>query len=96
MIDLYKAYLVDIESIGARYSTANTFYMTVVSALLGVLAFADGSKPLAEVRVELVVVIAVLAIVICWISRAIATRSAELASVAYPALNSEWLRMNRR
>jgi hypothetical protein len=67
MIDLYKAYLADIESIGSRYSTANTFYMTVVSALLGVIAFADGSKPFGSLRVELVIAIALFAIVICWI-----------------------------
>lgn len=69
MMDLYKAYLSDLSSIGARYSTANSFYMTVVSALLGVLALIQANKPFSDMRVEIVVTVAAFAVVICWIWR---------------------------
>jgi hypothetical protein len=69
MMDLYKAYLSDLGSVGARYSTANSFYMTVVTALLGVLALIQANKPFSDMRVEIVVTVAAFAVVICWIWR---------------------------
>ncbi len=69
MIELYKAYLNDVASIGSRYTTANSFYMSVVAALLGVLALAEANKPFSDMRVEIIVVVAIFAIIICWIWR---------------------------
>ena len=69
MIDIYKAYLADLESIGVRYASANAYYMTVVSALLGVLVFAEGKKALSDMRLEIVLSVCVFSMLICWIWR---------------------------
>jgi hypothetical protein len=37
-MDQYKAYLADLGNVGSRYATANGFYLSIISALLGVLA----------------------------------------------------------
>jgi hypothetical protein len=39
LIEQYKAYLADVGNIGSRYTTAQSFYLSVVSALIGVVAF---------------------------------------------------------
>jgi len=67
VIELYKAYVADLGNIGSRYATANSFYMTVVTALLGVLALAESSKPFADMRVEIIVCVSIAGIILCWI-----------------------------
>jgi hypothetical protein len=67
MIDLYKAYIGDLGNIGSRYATSNGFYLSVITALVGVLALSEGKKPLADMRAELVVGISLVAVVVCWI-----------------------------
>ena len=48
LLDQYKAYMGDLSSIGTRYTTAQTYYWTIVSALIAVLAIKDYPKPVAE------------------------------------------------
>jgi len=69
MEELYKAYLNDVGNVGSRYATANAFYLAVVSALLSVLALAEANKPLSELRLEILITVAVFAILVCWIWR---------------------------
>ncbi len=38
-LDQYKAYMTDVGNIGSRYTTAQTFYLSVVSALIGIVTF---------------------------------------------------------
>jgi hypothetical protein len=46
----YNAYLSDLSSLGGRYMACNTFYLAVVSALLGLLSLkADGAAQLSQV-----------------------------------------------
>ena len=52
---------------GTRYATANGFYLSIVSALVGVLAFTESGKPLAQVDLVLVLTVSAFAIVICTI-----------------------------
>jgi hypothetical protein len=40
IVEQYKAYVADVGNIGSRYATAQTFYLSVVSALIAVVAFA--------------------------------------------------------
>jgi len=39
LVEQYKAYLADLSNVGMRYTSAQSFYFTMVSALFGVLAF---------------------------------------------------------
>ena len=39
----YNAYMADLGNIGSRYSTSQTFYMSVVTGLVAVIAFAKDS-----------------------------------------------------
>src|SRR5256886_12907184 len=65
LLEQYKALIGDVGNIGTRYATANGFYLSIVSALLGVVAFTESGKPLAQVDLVLVLTVAVFAIVIC-------------------------------
>jgi hypothetical protein len=40
VVEQYKAYVVDLGNIGSRYATTQTFYLSVVSGLIAVVAFA--------------------------------------------------------
>jgi len=43
----YNAYMADLGNVGSRYSTSQTFYMSVVSGLVAVVTFAKDS-PFSE------------------------------------------------
>jgi hypothetical protein len=47
VLEQYKSLVDDVGNIGTRYATANGFYLSVVTALLGVLAYTGTGKPLA-------------------------------------------------
>ena len=44
LLDQYKQYAGDVANIGTRYTAAQTFYFTLVSALIGVLALKDSGN----------------------------------------------------
>ncbi len=67
LLEQYKALIGDVGNIGTRYATANGFYLSIVSALLGVLAFTESGKPFAQVDLVLVLMVSAFAIVICTI-----------------------------
>ena len=66
-LDQYKSYLLDMSAVGTRYSTANGFYLSVLTALVGILALTEGSKPLGQMRLGVVIGVPLVAISICWI-----------------------------
>jgi hypothetical protein len=66
-LDQYKSYLLDMGGVGTRYSTANGFYLSVLTALVGILALTEGSKPLGQMRLGVVIGVPLVAISICWI-----------------------------
>jgi hypothetical protein len=56
-LEQYKSYLTDLGNVGSRYATANGFYLSAVTALLGVLALTESGKLLSSIpRVTLLVV----------------------------------------
>src|SRR5207247_9473368 len=65
LLEQYKALIGDVGNIGARYATANGFYLSIVLALLGVVAFTESGKPLAQVDLVLVLTVAAFAVVVC-------------------------------
>jgi hypothetical protein len=69
----YQAYLGDLGNIGTRYATSNGFYLSVVTALLGILAYTTTNGAFASSQAYLAVAVPAFAILVCWIwSRTIA------------------------
>jgi hypothetical protein len=64
-LDQYKAYLADLGNVGSRYATANAFYLSVISALLGILALTESTKLLGMVPRSTLWVVCLFASVIC-------------------------------
>lgn len=54
-IEQYKAKLVDLGNLGTRQTAMTTYYVSIVSALLGVLAFKD--RKLSEIDPFIVIII---------------------------------------
>jgi hypothetical protein len=68
-LDQYNAYLGDLGNIGTRYATANGFYVSIVSALLAILALARKAEAFASFDVLLYVVVPIFACLLCMIWR---------------------------
>jgi hypothetical protein len=66
-LDQYKAYLGDLGNIGTRYTTSNGFYLSVVTALLGILAYTTTNGAFASSQAYLAVAVPAFAILVCWI-----------------------------
>ena len=67
ILEQYKSLVGDVGNIGTRYATANGFYLSVLTALLGVLAYVGAGKPIEETNYPIVILVAVFARIICWI-----------------------------
>ena len=68
-LDQYKAYLGDLGNIGTRYTTENGFYVSIISALLAILALAKKGEAFASFDVLLYVVVPIFACLLCMIWR---------------------------
>jgi hypothetical protein len=51
--------------VGVRYATANGFYLSVLTALIGLLAYAGAGKPLEPATCPAIALVCVFAIAIC-------------------------------
>jgi hypothetical protein len=58
----------------------------VLTALVGILALTEGSKPLGQMRPGILICIAVVAIVICWIWAKTISFYSELFSIKFSVL----------
>lgn len=67
MLEQYKIYVADVGNIGTRYAATNVFYLSVITALLTLLALAGADKPLAKIGGVLFFAISFSAILICWV-----------------------------
>lgn len=67
LIEIYKIYITDLGNIGSRYVTSNGFYLSIVSAMLGILAFAKGDELFGKANFVVTVAIPLFGCVICWI-----------------------------
>jgi hypothetical protein len=67
-IEQYKAYLADLGNIGTRYATVQGFYVSVITALLGLLALTETStKLLGKLPTSTLVVVSIFSIVLCFV-----------------------------
>jgi hypothetical protein len=69
ILDQCKAYIGDLGNIGSRYVTAQTFFMSVVSALLGILALRSPNPSAAELTSPIFIAIMLLIAAICIVWR---------------------------
>lgn len=74
VLEQYKAYLGDLGNFGTRYTTANGFYLSVITALLGILALAKTGEVLAGPGAHLGLAVSAFAVLVCMIwSRSMAS-----------------------
>ncbi len=69
LLEQYKALIGDVGNIGVRYATANGFYVSVITALTGVLAYAGTQGPLRMKALVVVILVCYVASVVCRIWR---------------------------
>lgn len=55
MVEQYKAKLTDLGNLGTRQTAMTTYYVSILSALLGVLAFKD--RKLVDIDPAIIIVI---------------------------------------
>ena len=48
IIEQYKAYVVDLGNVAAQLSTIQTFYLSVISGLIAILAFKEANRPIED------------------------------------------------
>jgi len=68
-LEQYKSLVDDVGNVGTRYATANGFYLSVLTALIGVLAYVGTGKDATKQTYFVVLLVAVFAVIICWIWR---------------------------
>jgi len=64
-LEQYKAYLGDLGNIGTRYATVQGFYVSVIAALISVLALSESNKILSQLQTSTLVVVCLFAVVLC-------------------------------
>lgn len=64
-LEQYKAYLADLGNVGSRYATVSGFYVSVISALLGILAVAESSKLFGKLETATLIVVCAFASCLC-------------------------------
>jgi hypothetical protein len=65
LIEQYKAYVTDLGSLGAQIAPTQTFYLTIVSALIAVLAFKEPLRPMREYFAPASIVIFIFILLVC-------------------------------
>lgn len=66
-LEQYKAYLADLGNIGTRYATLQGFYVSVIAALLTLLALADTNKLFFKIETSELIVVCLFSIALCFV-----------------------------
>lgn len=66
-LEQYKAYLQDLSNTDARYTTLNGFHLSIITALLGILALTKPGEGLTDLQPILRVVVPLFAFLLCCI-----------------------------
>lgn len=64
-LEQYKAYLADLGNIGTRYATLQGFYVSVIAALLSLLALSDTGKIFGKIETKELFVVCLFSIALC-------------------------------
>jgi hypothetical protein len=65
ILDQYKSYVGDVGNIGTRYTTSNGFYLSVITALLGILALTKTGEIFEGSRIYLGLAVSAFAVLVC-------------------------------
>jgi len=66
-LEQYKSYLQDLGNIGTRYTTSNGFYLSIITALLGILALTKPGETLMDLQSILRLTVPLFATMVCWV-----------------------------
>lgn len=69
LLEQYKIYIGDLGNIGTRHAQTNTWYVSILSALLVFLSFTSRVGALSDVSTGSQAAVAILGLVICWMWR---------------------------
>jgi hypothetical protein len=67
IVEQYKAYIGDLDSVGMRYSMTQTFYLTIVAALIAVLSFKDSDRRLRNYVSPASILVFLFIAVVCYV-----------------------------
>ena len=66
-VEQYKAYLQDLGNVGSRYATSNGFYLSVITALLGILSVMKPGQGLSDLQDILRLAVPLFAVGLCFV-----------------------------
>jgi len=66
-LDQYRAYLQDLGNFGTRHTTSNSFYLSIITALLGLLTLMRPSEGLSDLRTLLRILVPLFGMALCWV-----------------------------
>jgi hypothetical protein len=87
LIEQFKSLVSDVGNIGTRYATANGFYLSILTALTGLLAYVGTGKPLERTTYPVILLVTVFAVAICWIWRKTISFYGKLFASKFAVLN---------
>ena len=67
IVEQYKSYVADLGNIGARYTTSNGFYVSIISGFFVLLALTDSGKNLEQLGVFARVFTLIFACILCYL-----------------------------
>jgi hypothetical protein len=65
ILEQYKAYLTDLGAVGSQFATTQAFYLTIISALIAVLAFKETIRPIQHYFGAVPIVIFIFIALVC-------------------------------
>jgi len=63
LLEQYKVYLADLGNLGSRYTSLNTYYITLATGLLGLIAFKE--KKFSEIDLSTLFIICLSGVALC-------------------------------
>ena len=64
-LEQYKAHLSDLGNVGSRYVTVQAFYVSVITALIGILALSESEKLLGTIQTGTLIIVCLFSIALC-------------------------------
>jgi hypothetical protein len=86
ILDQYKSYMVDVGNIGTRYTTSNSFYLSVITALLGILALTKAGEVFEGSRIYLGLAVSTFAVLLCVSWRRTITSYSKVFAIKFEVL----------
>lgn len=66
LVEQYKAYVADLGSVGSQAATTFSFYLTIISGLIAVVALKKANRPIEEYFATVPIVVFILIALVCW------------------------------